>query len=98
MPGHVSSAPYIETDYDRLAGHYGAALALASHSSPREAEPPVRRAVELDPTLVQARRNLVLILMDERRTQEASESLRLAIEATGDRPEYSDPAWQLNGP
>jgi hypothetical protein len=36
--------------------------------------------------------------MDERRAEEARESLRLAIEATGDRPEYSDLDRQLNGP
>src|ERR1035438_6166407 len=62
---------------------------LATHGRPLGGEPLVRKAVQLAPTLVQARRNLVLILMDERRTQEARESLRLAIEATGDRPEYS---------
>jgi hypothetical protein len=70
---------------------------LATHGRPLGGEPLVRKAVQLAPTLVQARRNLVLILMDERRTQEARESLRLAIEATGDRPEYSDVDRQLNG-
>jgi Flp pilus assembly protein TadD len=71
---------------------------LAAHGRPRDGEPLVRQAVQLAPALVQARRNLLLILMDERRAEEARESLRLAIEATGDRPEYSDLDRQLNGP
>lgn len=70
---------------------------LADHGRPRDAEPLVRKAVQLDPALVQARRNLVLILLDERWEAEARESLRLAMEATGNRPAYSDLDRQLNG-
>jgi Flp pilus assembly protein TadD len=70
---------------------------LAAHGRPREGEPLVRKAVQLDPTLIQARRNLVLILIDEKRADDARESLRVAIEATGSRPEYDDLGRQLNG-
>ena len=70
---------------------------LAAHGRPRDGEPLVRKAVELDPALVQARRNLVLILMDQGRAEEAKESLRLAIEATGSHPEYNDLSQQLSG-
>jgi tetratricopeptide (TPR) repeat protein len=48
---------------------------VASRGLPRDAEPLVRKAVELDPSLVQARRNLVLILADQE-----------AIQATGLQP------------
>ena len=71
---------------------------LAAHGRPRDGEPLVRKAVQLDPALAQARRNLVLILMDERRAEEARESLRLAVDATGNRAEYSDLNQQLNVP
>jgi len=71
---------------------------LAERGRPRDGEPLVRKAVELDPGLVQARRNLVLILMDERRIVEARESLRLAVEATGNRTEYTGLDRQLNPP
>jgi Tfp pilus assembly protein PilF len=89
-------------NYGSEPTHLAAALndngaSLAAHGRAREGEPLVRKAVELEPALVQARRNLELILMDERRMGEARESLRLAIEATGDRPEYSDLSLQLNG-
>ena len=67
---------------------YGAAL--ASQGSPREAEPLLRRAVQLDPALVQAHRNLALTLLDLGRSEDANAALRDAVAATGDRPEYRD--------
>jgi hypothetical protein len=51
--------------------------------------------VELNPTLVQARRNLVLVLEDQGRTVQARVSLEQAIQATGPRPEYRDLAREL---
>jgi len=69
---------------------------LASRGRPREAEPLVRKALQLDATLVQARRNLVLILLDEGRKDEARASLHSAVDATGDRSEYADLGRQLD--
>ncbi len=63
---------------------------LASQGRPREAEPMIRRGVELDPQLVQARRNLVLVLEDQHRLEEARRALEQAIQSTGPRPEYRD--------
>ena len=63
---------------------------LASQARPSEAEPLIRRAVELDPLLLQARRNLVLVLEDQHRPEEARQALEQAIQATGPRPEYRD--------
>jgi len=63
---------------------------LASQGRPREAEPTIRRAVELNPLLVQARRNLVLVLEDQHRPEEARQALEQAIQATGPRSEYRD--------
>ena len=95
----MSEAAGLGSDPARVAAvlnDHGASL--ATHGRPREGEPLVRRAVRLDPTLIQARRNLVLILIDEKRAADARESLRLAIEATGDRLEYSDLIRQLSRP
>ncbi len=64
--------------------------AVASRNQPREAEPLIRKAVELNPALVQARRNLVLVLEDQHRPEEARQALEQAIQATGLRPEYRD--------
>jgi Flp pilus assembly protein TadD len=44
---------------------------IAFRGQPREAEPLIRKAVELNPSLVQARRNLVLLLEDQGRREEA---------------------------
>ena len=63
---------------------------LASRSRAQEAEPLIRKAIEFDPGLVQARRNLVLVLLDQGRMAEARDSLDNAIRATGPRPEYRD--------
>jgi protein O-mannosyl-transferase len=63
---------------------------LASQGRAREAEPSIRKAVELNPSLVQARRNLVLVLQDQQRPEEARTALAQAIQATGARAEYRD--------
>jgi protein O-mannosyl-transferase len=63
---------------------------LASRSRPADAEPMLRKAVELNPGLVQARRNLVLVLEDQGRGEEAAQALREAIQATGRQPQYAD--------
>jgi len=62
---------------------------LASRSRPADAEPLIRKAIELNPDLVQARRNLVLVLEDQGRREEAVLALQQAIQATG-RPQYAD--------
>ena len=71
---------------------------VASRGQPREAEPLIRRAVDLDPSLVQARRNLVLVLVDEGRPDEARAALQQAIQATGQRREYAGLLRELNVP
>jgi hypothetical protein len=48
--------------------------------------------------LVQVRRNLVLVLLDQGRTAEAKASLAEAIRGTGQRPEYRDLAAELATP
>jgi tetratricopeptide (TPR) repeat protein len=68
---------------------------VASHGQPREAEPLIRRAVELNPLLVQARRNLVLLLQDQGRVEEARQALADAIRATGPQAQYEDRAREL---
>lgn len=73
-----------------------AGASLASRGRPREAEPLIRRAIKLDPVLVQARRNLVLVLEDQGHVAEARAALQQAIEATGAHREYSGLAAELN--
>jgi Flp pilus assembly protein TadD len=63
---------------------------VASRGRAREAEPLIRKAVELNPLLVQARRNLVLVLDDQHRPDEARAALAAAIQATGRQPQYED--------
>jgi Flp pilus assembly protein TadD len=63
---------------------------VASRGQPREAEQLIQGAVELNPSLVQARRNLVLVLEDQGRRVEAAEALRNAIQTTGRKPQYED--------
>jgi hypothetical protein len=46
----------------------------------------VRKAVELNPPLVQAHRNLVLVLEDQGRWNDAAKALAEAIQATGMQP------------
>jgi tetratricopeptide (TPR) repeat protein len=75
-----------------------AGASLASRGRPREAEPLIRRAAELNPTLVQARRNLVLVLEDQGRLDEARGALQQAIEITGPRREHSDLIRELTVP
>jgi Flp pilus assembly protein TadD len=75
-----------------------AGASLASRGRPREAEPLIRRAIEINPTLVQSRRNLVLVLEDQGRSDEARAALQQAIQATGSRREYSDLVRELRVP
>jgi tetratricopeptide (TPR) repeat protein len=70
----------------------------ASRGQPREAEPLVRKAVELNPSLVQARRNLVLALEDQGRRNDAAKALEEAIHDTGPQLQYEDLADQLGRP
>lgn len=72
-----------------------AGASLASRGKPAEAEPLFRRSVELDPALVQAHRNLVLVLEDQGRRDEARVALQRAIQATGPQHEYADLAQEL---
>ena len=68
---------------------------LASRGRGQEAEALLRKATTFDPSLVQARRNLVLTLLDSGRVVEARDSLKEAIRATGAVPAYQDLALQL---
>ena len=68
---------------------------LANRGRAQEAKELLRKAADLDPGLVQARRNLVLALLDGGRLEEARVSLREAIRATGTQPAYRDLAIQL---
>jgi Flp pilus assembly protein TadD len=63
---------------------------LASRGQPANAELLIRKAVELNPGLVQARRNLVLVLEDQGRRDEAAKALQEAIQATGRQRHYTD--------
>jgi tetratricopeptide (TPR) repeat protein len=74
-----------------------AGASLASHGRPREAEPLIRRALELNPSLVQARRNLVLVLVDQGRGKEARLALEEALRATGPQAAYRDLEHELEG-
>jgi Flp pilus assembly protein TadD len=65
-------------------------VSVASRGQPAEAEPLLHRAVQLNPSLVQAHRNLVLALQDMGRRDQARAALRQAAEATGWRREYDD--------
>jgi protein O-GlcNAc transferase len=70
---------------------------VASRGQPHEAEPLIRKAVELNPSLVQARRNLVLVLADQGRLGDAVRALAEAIQTTGMQPQYEDLARDLRG-
>ena len=72
-----------------------AGASLASHGRPGEAEPLIRRALELNPRLVQARRNLVLVLVDQGRGKEARLALDEALRATGPQAAYRDLEQEL---
>ena len=88
---HLSRAVELGGDPKAIAVKLNdAGASLASQGRPREADPLIRRAVELHPALVQARRNLVLVLEDQGRREEAREALDEALRTTGIRPEYRD--------
>jgi Flp pilus assembly protein TadD len=55
---------------------------VASRGQPGEAEPLIREAVELNPSLAHAHRNLVLVLADQGRRDDAAKALEQAIQAT----------------
>lgn len=61
---------------------------LATRGKPTEAEPFVRRALELDETLVQAWRNLALLLADQGREEEARGVVEEATRKTGRQTAY----------
>lgn len=61
----------------------------------RKAELLVRKAVQLDPSLPEARRNLVLLLIKQNRYGEARAALDQAIAQTGKRRIYEDLALQV---
>jgi tetratricopeptide (TPR) repeat protein len=63
---------------------------LASRGRPQEAEPLVRRALELNPRLVQGWRNLALLLADQNRPEEARAVLQEAVFATGQQAAYDN--------
>jgi Flp pilus assembly protein TadD len=69
---------------------------VASRGQPSEAEPLIRRAVELNPSLVQARRNLVLVLADQGRRDDAAKALEEAVQDTGPQPQYQDLAVEIS--
>lgn len=73
-----------------------AGASLASHGRPADAEALIRKAVDFNAGLVQARRNLVLVLSDQGKTDEARASLRRAIEVFGARPEFRDLVRELD--
>jgi hypothetical protein len=81
---------------DHPGARVGAAAGLARPGAGGRAAHPAGRGTE--PTLVQARRNLALVLEDQGRREEASASLERAIQATGPRPEYRDLARELGAP
>jgi Flp pilus assembly protein TadD len=62
---------------------------------PGEGEQLVRKALELSPSLAQARQNLVLALEDQGRPDDAAKALAEAIQATGMQPQYEDLARDL---
>lgn len=63
---------------------------VASRGRPLDAEPLVRRALELNPRLVQGWRNLALVLIDQDRSEEARAVLQNAVHATGPQAAYAD--------
>jgi len=64
---------------------------LASRGQPAGAELLIRKAVELNPSLVQARRNLVLVLEDRGRREEAAQALQERSKPRADSP--NTPTW-----
>ena len=74
-----------------------AGASLASRGRPREAAPLIRRALELNARLVQARRNLALVPVDQGRGAEARAALGDALRATGPQAAYHDLERELEG-
>jgi len=63
---------------------------LASRGRVEEAEPLIRRALELNPRLVQGWRNLALVLSDQGRFEDARKVIQQAIAVTGAQAAYAD--------
>jgi cytochrome c-type biogenesis protein CcmH/NrfG len=63
---------------------------LASRRRIQEAEPLIRRALELNPRLVQGWRNLAQVLIDQGRSGEAQAALQQAVVMTGRQAAYND--------
>jgi len=63
---------------------------LASRRRIQEAEPLIRRALELNPGLVQGWRNLAQLLIDQGRSGEAQAALQEAVVMTGRQAAYND--------
>jgi len=72
---------------------HGASLARKGEFG--NAELLIRKAVQLDPSLLEARRNLVLVLVSQHRYAEARAALDLAIAQTGRHRIYEGLASQL---
>jgi tetratricopeptide (TPR) repeat protein len=72
---------------------YGASLARKGEFG--DAERIVRKAVQFDPTLLEARRNLVLVLIKQHRNSEARAALDQAIAQTGQHHIYQGLASQV---
>jgi len=72
---------------------YGASLARKGEFG--KAELLIRKAVQLDPSLLEARRNLVLVLLRQHRYGEARAALDHAVAQTGKHHIYEDLASQV---
>ena len=72
---------------------YGASLAKKDEF--HDGELLIRKSVQLDPSLVEARRNLVLVLVKQQRNGEARAALVQAIEQTGKQRIYEGLASQV---
>jgi protein O-mannosyl-transferase len=72
---------------------YGASLARKGEF--RDAELLIRKAVQFDPSLLEARRNLVLVLIKQHRNSDARAALDQAIAQTGQHHIYEGLASQV---
>ena len=70
---------------------------VASRGQPSDGEPFVRRALELNPRLVQGWRNLALVLINQGRRDDAREALQEAARATGVQGAYGDLLRAIEG-
>lgn len=88
---HFNRAIELGADPSPIATQFNdMGASFASRGRPQDAVPLIRRAVQLSPALVQARRNLVLVLEDQHHTEEARNVLQQALRETGPHLEYED--------